>query len=111
MNRSYETLDALVVLASLVMVSALGAALVLVKIPSEQLPIVASLVTAILSLPVAYGAFRWGNNGGAKSAAEAAAKVSETSSAALAQIAGAGPPPPAVPQVEPTTTDERSPPS
>ena len=75
----------------------LGAALVLVKIPSEQLPIVASLVTAILSLPVAYGAFRWGNNVGAKNAAEAAAKVSETSSAALAQIAGAGPPPPAAP--------------
>lgn len=45
MNRSYETLDAIVVIASLVMVSALGAALVLVKIPSEQLPIVASLVT------------------------------------------------------------------
>lgn len=101
MTRSYETLDAVVVIASLVMVSALGAALVLVKIPSEQLPIVASLVTAILSLPVAYGAFRWGNNVGAKSAAEAAAKVSETSSAALAQIAGAGPPPPAAPLLDP----------
>lgn len=97
MKRDYETLDAIVVVASLAMVTALGAALVLVKIPSEQLPIVASLVTAILSLPVAYGAFRWGNNVGAKNAAEAAAKVSEASSAALAQIAGAGPPPPAAP--------------
>jgi hypothetical protein len=46
------------VIASLLMVTALGAALVLVKIPSELLPIVALLVTAILSLPVAYGAFR-----------------------------------------------------
>lgn len=97
MKRDYESLDAIVVIASLLMVTALGAALVLVEIPSEQLPIVASLVTAILSLPVAYGAFRWGNNVGAKSAAEAAAKVSENSSAALAQIAGAGPPPPAAP--------------
>lgn len=97
MKRDYETLDAIVVVSSLVMVSALGAALVLVKIPSEQLPIVASLVTAILSLPVAYGAFRWGNNVGAKNAAEAAADASKTSAAALAQIAGAGPPPPAPP--------------
>lgn len=106
MKRDYETLDAVVVIASLMMVTALGAALVLVKIPSEQLPIVASLVTAILSLPVAYGAFRWGNNVGAKSAAEAAAKVSENSSAALAQIAGAGPPSPASPLADP---DDRQP--
>lgn len=106
MKRDYESLDAIVVVASLVMVSALGAALVLVKIPSEQLPIVASLVTAILSLPVAYGAFRWGNNVGAKSAAEAAAKVSETSSAALAQIAGAGPPPPATPLDPPPSSEK-----
>lgn len=107
MKRDYETLDAIVVIASLVMVTMLGAALVLVKIPSEQLPIVASLVTAILSLPVAYGAFRWGNNVGAKSAAEAAAKVSENSSAALAQIAGAGPPPPLQPMVDPNVEEAR----
>lgn len=104
MKRDYETLDAIVVVSSLVMVTALGAALVLVKIPSEQLPIVASLVTAILSLPVAYGAFRWGNNVGAKAAAEAAAESGKAATGALAQIAGAGPPPPAAPlDPEPTS--------
>lgn len=58
MNRSYEILDTIVVIASLVLVAALDAAVVLVKLPSEQLPIFASLVTAILSLPVASGPFR-----------------------------------------------------
>ena len=108
MNRNYETLDAIVVIASLIMVSLLGAALVLLEIPTEQLPIVASLVTAILSLPVAYGAFRWGNNVGAKQAAEAAAESGKAATSALAQIAGAGPPPPSAPLGEELPADPGS---
>jgi hypothetical protein len=95
--RGYQSLDAVVVIGSMVMVSGLGYGLVFVEIPQEQLPIVASLVTAILSLPVAYGAFRWGNNVGAKLAQEAAAESTKAANGALAQIAGAGPPPPAAP--------------
>ena len=101
MHRNYETLDAIVVIACLVMVSGLGAGLMLLPgIPTDHLPIIASLVTAILGVPVAYGAFRWGNNVGAKQAAEAAAETTKASTAALAQIAGAGPPPPAAPLVD-----------
>ena len=97
MNRDYETLDAIVVTASLVMVSGLVAGLIFVEIEQDVLPILSSLGTAILGLPVAYGAFRWGNNVGSKQAAEAAADTSKTATSALAQIAGAGPPPPAEP--------------
>lgn len=101
MKRDYETLDAIVVVACLVMVSGLGAALVLVRdIPTGHLPIIASLVTAIFGLPGMYGAFRWGNNVGAKNAAEAAAETSKTATGALAQIAGATPP------VVPPTADQ-----
>ncbi len=97
-NRNYETLDALVVVASLVMVSGLLIGLILVKdIPQNSLPILASLGTAILGLPVSYGAFRWGNNVGAKKAQEDAAEATKATSAALAQLAGAGAPPPAAP--------------
>jgi len=93
MHRNYETLDAIVVVACLIMVSGLGAGLLLLHdIPTDHLPIISSLVTAILGLPVAYGAFRWGNNVGAKQAAEAAAESSKASTAALAQIAGASSP-------------------
>ncbi|KAK0332315.1 hypothetical protein LTR94_025377 [Friedmanniomyces endolithicus] len=75
------------------MVSGLGAGLLLLHdIPTDHLPIISSLVTAILGLPIAYGAFRWGNNVGAKQAAEAAAESSKASTAALAQIAGASSP-------------------
>jgi hypothetical protein len=93
MHRNYETLDAIVVVACLIMVSGLGAGLLLLHdIPTDHLPIISSLVTAILGLPIAYGAFRWGNNVGAKQAAEAAAESSKASTAALAQIAGASSP-------------------
>ena len=60
-----------------------------------------SLATAILGVPVAYGAFRWGNNVGSKQAAEAAAETTKTATGALAQIAGAGAPPPAQPLSDP----------
>lgn len=100
MKRDYETLDAIVVVYSLTLVGGILVGLFTLKLDPAVAPIVASLGTALLGLPVAYGAFRWGNSLGAKQAAEAAAKVSETSSAALAQIAGAGPPPPAAPLTE-----------
>ena len=97
MERNYETLDAIVVVACLVMVTGLGTGLMFVQVPTDHLPIIASLVTAILGIPVTYGAFRWGNNVGARHAAEAAVESNKASTAALAQIAGAGPPPPAEP--------------
>lgn len=90
MTRNYENLDAIVVCACLAMVTGLGAGLIFIHdIPTDHLPIIASLVTAILGLPVAYGAFRWGNNVGAKAATEAAAEANKTTTSALAQIAGA----------------------
>lgn len=96
-NRNYETLDAIAVIASLVIVAGIIFGLFIVPLDPAVAPIVSSLATAILGLPISYGAFRWGNTVGAKAATEAAAKVSEKSAAALAQIAGAGPPPPATP--------------
>lgn len=76
MTRNYETLDAIVVIACLVMVTGLGAGLLLLhEIPTDHLPIISSLVTAILGLPVAYGAFRWGNNVGAKQASDTIANL------------------------------------
>lgn len=98
-QRNYETLDAIVVIYSLTLVGGILVGLFVMKLDPAVAPIVASLGTALLGLPVAYGAFRWGNSLGAKQAAETAAKVSETQSAALAQIAGAGPPPPAKPDL------------
>ena len=97
-QRNYENLDATVVIGSMAMVTGLGAGLIFVRdIPTEVLPILASLVTAIFGLPLSYGAFRWGNNVGSKLAAENAAETNKTQGLALAQIAGAGPPPPAQP--------------
>lgn len=96
-NRNYETLDAIVVVYSLTLVGGILVGLFIMALDPAVAPIVASLGTALLGLPVAYGAFRWGNSLGAKQAADSAAKVSEAQASALSQIAGAGPPPPAVP--------------
>jgi len=83
--RNYETLDAIVVVASLVMVTGLGAGLLLIKdIDQANLPVIASLGTAILGLPVSYGAFRWGSSIGAKVRAETDAKVAEKLAAKIA---------------------------
>ena len=95
--RDYETLDAIVVIYSLTLVGGIIAGLFVFQVDPAVAPIISSLGTALLGLPVAYGAFRWGNSLGAKQAADSAAKASELSSAALAQIAGAGPPPPSPP--------------
>lgn len=81
-HRNYETLDAIVVVACLVMVTGLGAGLLLLHdIPTDHLPIIASLVTAIFGLPATYGAFRWGNNVGAKQASETLANLASKSAA------------------------------
>jgi len=91
-RRDYETLDALVTCAALVMVAGVIAGLILVDIPQNSLPVLSSLATGVLGLPLSYGAFRWGNNVGAKQAAEAA-EASRAATGALAQIARPGPPP------------------
>lgn len=96
-QRNYETLDAIAVILALAMVGGILVGLFTKPIDPAVAPIVSSLATAILGIPVSYGAFRWGNSLGAKQAADTAAKVSEAQAAALSQIAGAGPPPPASP--------------
>jgi xanthosine utilization system XapX-like protein len=96
-QRNYETLDAIAVVMSLALVGGIIVGLFVFKIDDAVAPIISSLATAILGIPVSYGAFRWGNSLGAKQAADTAAKVSEAQAAALSQIAGAGPPPPAAP--------------
>jgi hypothetical protein len=95
MKRDYETLDAIVVVSCLVMVSGMIVGFFLVDLKDSITPVLSSLATAILGVPVAYGAFRWGNNVGAKHAAEAAAETSRTATGALAQLAGASSPLPA----------------
>lgn len=97
MKRDYETLDAIVVVGSMAMVSGMIVGFFTVDLKESITPVLSSMATAILGLPIAYGAFRWGSNVGSKQAAEAAAETNKTASAALAQIAGAGPPPPAAP--------------
>lgn len=112
MKRDYETLDAVAVVGSMVMVSGIIVGLFLVKLDPAVAPIVASLATAILGVPISYGAFRWGNNVGSKAAAEAAADTSKTATGALAQLAGAGAPPPAPPpgtDPAPATVDPGTP--
>lgn len=89
--RNYETLDAIAVIASLLIVAGIIFGLFIAPLDPAVAPIVSSLATAILGVPISYGAFRWGNTVGAKAATEAAAKVSERSADALAQLAGASP--------------------
>lgn len=88
-QRNYETLDAIAVIMALTMVGGILIGLFVFSIDPAVAPIISSLATAILGLPVSYGAFRWGNSLGAKQAADTAAKVSEAQAAALSQIAGA----------------------
>lgn len=95
MKRDYETLDAVVVVGSMLMVSGMIYGFFTVDLKESITPVLSSLATAILGVPVAYGAFRWGNNVGSKQAAEAAAETSKTATGALAQIAGAAAPLPA----------------
>lgn len=89
MTRDYEQLDAIVVIGCLLILSGMLVGFFTVRLSDSITPVLSSLATAILGIPVAYGAFRWGNNVGAKHAAEVAAEANKTSAAALAQIAGA----------------------
>lgn len=91
MNRDYETLDAIVVIGCLCIVSGMILGFFIVDVKDSITPVLSSLATAILGVPVAYGAFRWGNNVGSKKAAEASAEAAKSSASALAQIAGAAP--------------------
>lgn len=68
-RRDYRTLDAIVVIGSMVMVSGMVAGFFFVTVEPEIAPILSSIATGILALPLAYSAFRWGNSVG-KSEAE-----------------------------------------
>ena len=96
-ERNYETLDAIVVIYSLTMVSGIIMGFFVFGLEPDLTPVVASLGTGILGIPALYGAFRWGTSVGAKKAAEDTAETAKAATGALAQIAGAGPPPPASP--------------
>lgn len=98
MKRDYETLDAIVVVGSLTIIGASMAGLMLLQVPTDQLPIVAGTLGTLLGTAIGgYAGFRWGSNIASKQAAEAAADTSRAATGALAQIAGAGAPPPAPP--------------
>lgn len=87
MKRDYETLDAIVVIGSIVIIGGAVAGLMWRDVPQNNLPIIASLVGTLLGTIVGgYAGFRWGSSIASKEA-----------NAAMAQIAGAGPPPPAAP--------------
>jgi hypothetical protein len=60
-RRDYQTLDAIVVVGSLLIVGCTVAGLMLLKVPTDNLPIVAGLVGTILGTVIGgYAGFRWG---------------------------------------------------
>ena len=64
MRRDYQTLDAIVVVGSMAMTSGIALGFFVLKVEPEVVPILSSMGTAIIGIPVAYGAFRWGNKMG-----------------------------------------------
>lgn len=64
MTRDYQTLDAIVVVGSMAMTSGIALGFFVLKVEPEVAPILSSMGTAIIGIPVAYGAFRWGNKVG-----------------------------------------------
>lgn len=110
-DREYAFLDAIAVIISLLIVGGIIVGLFIYELDPAVAPIVSSLATALLGIPVAYGAFRWGGSVGSKRASDAAAETSRAATGALAQLAGAGPPPPHVPTIDPAATDEGPQPS
>ena len=64
MRREYQTLDAIVVVGSMAMTSGIALGFFVLKVEPEVAPILSSMGTAIIGIPVAYGAFRWGNKMG-----------------------------------------------
>lgn len=62
MTRDYRTLDAIVVVACLMMLAGAGLALVFVVIPQANLPIFAALVSGTVGGAIGlYTGARWGN--------------------------------------------------
>ncbi len=62
MTRDYRTLDAIVVIACLIIMAAVMWALVFIQIPQPNLPILASLASGIFGAALgAYVGARWGN--------------------------------------------------
>ncbi|RRN64632.1 hypothetical protein [Caulobacter sp. 602-1] len=83
MTRDYRTLDAIVVTACLVDLTLVGAALVFVKIPQENLPILAGLASGVIGGALgAYVGARWGNKK-PTSEAESQAPVNSPAGATL----------------------------
>lgn len=61
MRRDYATLDAIVVCAALVIIGGAVAGLMILDVPSDNLPIVAGLVGTMLGTVIGgYAGFRWG---------------------------------------------------
>lgn len=61
-RRDYRTLDALVVVGTLVLVAGSCVALVFVRIPEANLPILSSVVSALIGGVLGlYAGARWGN--------------------------------------------------
>lgn len=61
MKRDYATLDAIVVVASLVIIGGGVAGLMILDVPSDNLPIVAGLLGTMLGTILGgYAGFRWG---------------------------------------------------
>ena len=62
MTRDYRTLDAIVVVACLLMICGAGIALVFITIPQANLPIFASLISgSVCGALGLYTGARWGN--------------------------------------------------
>jgi hypothetical protein len=83
--RNYETLDAIAVIYSLTIVAGIIFGLFTFKLEPEVAPIVSSLATAILGIPITYGAFRWGNSVGSKDATDAAAEATKAATGAAVE--------------------------
>jgi uncharacterized membrane protein len=63
MTKDYRTLDAILVTACLVELGFVLGALAFVKIPQENLPILAGLASGVIGTTLgAYAGARWGNN-------------------------------------------------
>ena len=61
MKRDYATLDAIVVVAALIIIGGGVAGLMILNVPSDNLPIVAGLLGTMLGTILGgYAGFRWG---------------------------------------------------
>jgi hypothetical protein len=92
-KRDYQTLDAVVVIGSLTIVGGGCVALALVKIPSENLAVLAGLLGTIAGTILGgYAGFRWGASVAQKTAPdtakEAANRVAEAADTEADVISG-----------------------